>query len=74
MSVICFDLVDPQLTTERIFDFEDDLENAREERHSLLTENLKELEIETINSILNVGGLFNVFLIMIGKAFLIFAL
>jgi hypothetical protein len=40
MSIICFDLVDPELTTDRVFDFEDDLKNSREERHSLLTENL----------------------------------
>jgi hypothetical protein len=74
LSIICFDMIDPSLTTGRIFDFEDDYRRARENKNSLLIDRLKDLEIETSNSILNIGGLFNVILIMVSKIILILAI
>jgi hypothetical protein len=39
-----------------------------------LTDRLKDLNIETSNSILNIGGLFNVILIIVTKIILILAI
>jgi hypothetical protein len=55
----------------RIFDFSDDFKSSSQGRYPMLRDNLRDLEIETINSILNVGGLFNVILVMIGKILLL---
>jgi hypothetical protein len=71
MRIISYDIISPKLTTMRIFDFSDDFKSSSQGKHSLLKDNLRDLEIETINSILNVGGLFNVILAMIGKILII---
>ena len=67
--IVNFDLINSEWITRLLFNFdkEEELVNriTQSNHRTILSENLQEMEYETFNPVLNVGGIFNIMLLMI---------